>query len=93
MLYLKFSNVSSENTYGLKIFPSLLKTFMRKQGFKNKKSWYSFFRAPNNMFACTTAYFTFRVPQIVIRTRVYANVYQAEYLLQRYKYLRVKGSK
>ena len=35
-------------------------------GFKNWKSWYMFFHAPNNMFAYTIVYLTFRAPQIVI---------------------------
>ena len=37
------------------------------QGFRNQKSWYTLFRTPNNMFACTIVHLTFRAPQTVVR--------------------------
>ena len=43
------------------------------QGFKNLKSWYTFFRAPNNMFVSTFVDLTFHAPQIVLRGRVDAS--------------------
>ena len=42
-----------------------------------------FFRAPNNMFGYMIVHLTFREPQVVVRARVYANVYLALHLLQR----------
>ena len=56
---------------------------LSKQGFKNKKSWYMFFRAPNNMFVYTIMHLTFCTPRIVICAPVYANVYLALHLQQR----------
>ena len=56
------------------------------QGFKNQKSWYTFFRAFHDMFAHTIMHLTFRAPQIVIRACVYANVYLNVHLLQIQKY-------
>ena len=47
------------------------------QGFKSQKPWHTFFRTPNNMFACTIVHLTFRAPQTVVRARLYANVYLA----------------
>ena len=40
------------------------------QGFKNQKSWYTFFRPTNNTFVHMILQLTFQVPQIVIHTRV-----------------------
>ena len=53
---------------------------MVSQGFKNYKSWYTIFRAPNIMFAYTIVHLNFRVPEIVVRARVYANVYLVVHL-------------
>ena len=53
------------------------------QGFKKQKSLYTFFWAPNNMFLYIIAHLTYSAPQIVVRARVYANVYLAVHLLQR----------
>ena len=61
-----------------------------QQGFKIQKSWYTFFRARNNIFAYTIVHLTFRAPQIVIRTCMYTTMYLAVHLLQRQKYFRAE---
>ena len=53
------------------------------QGFKNSKSWYTFFHAPNTTFTYMIVHLTFHTPQIVDRAQVYANVYIILHLLQR----------
>ena len=60
-------------------------------GFKNQKPWYTFFLAPNNMFAYMVVHLTFCAPQILDRARMYANVYLVVHILQRQKYFRVEG--
>ena len=55
------------------------------QGFKNQKSRYTLFRAPNNMLSNTIEHLTFCAPQIVICARMYTNVYLALHLLQKDK--------
>ena len=55
-------------------------------GFKNYKSWYTFFRAPNNMFVYAIVHLTFRAPKIVARSCLYTNAYLAvNYCLSIYK--------
>ena len=51
--------------------PTLFCFVSQYQGFKNQKSWYTFFRVPNNMFAYTIMHLTFRVTQIVMCAPVY----------------------
>ena len=54
-------------------------------------------RASRNLGTCfflhlmTIVRLTFRAPQIVVRARVYANVFLAVHILQRQKYFRVEG--
>ena len=59
-------------------------------GFKCKKSWYTFFRAPNKTFTYTIVHLTFRASQTVARIRVYANAYPAVHLPKRYNMLQQK---
>ena len=63
------------------------------QGFKNQKSWYTVFCAPNNMFAYTTVHLKFLAPQIVVCARVQTNVYLAVHLPQSQKHFRAVEGK
>ena len=84
---------SLKSKFGIESLSSLVQDvfFTKvKQGFKKQRSWYTFFRAPNNMLAYKIMHFTFRAPQIVVFAHVYANVNLAVHLLQRQKYFRVK---
>ena len=78
---LEFAKLAS---YTYKINTYVQTNLIDDQGFKNWKSWYTFFRAPNNMFAYTIVHLTFRAPQIVVRACVRANLYLVVHLLQRY---------
>ena len=49
--------------------PQIVAKKLRTQGFKNLKSWYAFFHAPN-MFAYTIVHLTFRAPQIFVHARI-----------------------
>ena len=40
---------------------------MKGPGLQELEFWYTFFRAPNNMFAYTIVHLTFRAPQLVVR--------------------------
>ena len=49
--------------------PQIVAKKLRTQGFKNLKSWYAFFHAPN-MFAYTIVHLTFRAPQKFVHARI-----------------------
>ena len=51
-------------------FSETIAPLINQQGFKNQKSWYMFFCAPNNMFAYTFVHLTFCAPQTVVRGRM-----------------------
>ena len=63
---------------------------LHEQGFKNQKSWYTFFHAHNNIFVYTIMHLTFCAPQIVIHAHVCTIMYQAMHVLQRWKYFRAE---
>ena len=69
---------------------SSLKCWLCSHDFKNQKSQYMFFRAPNNIFAYTIVHLIFVAPQKVVCARVYAHVYLVMHLVQRQKYFRVE---
>ena len=70
---------------------SSLKCWLCSHDFKNQKSQYMFFRAPNNIFAYTIVHPIFVASQKVVCARVYAHVYLIMHLVQRQKYFRVEG--